>query len=83
MSVCDTAGAGDGSASDDDFQQAWSTAAEDSLVAAWTAAKAAGGQASLDQLALDVCAALGNTAVQVGAAACVDIRVAAILLRHT
>jgi hypothetical protein len=72
MNGCVAAGGGDGNASDDDFQQAWSSAAEDSLVAAWTAAKAAGGQASLEHLALEVCAALGNTAVQVGG--CCDVR---------
>jgi hypothetical protein len=59
------AGAGEGTASDDDFQQAWSTVAEDSLVTAWNTAKAVGGQQGVNELALEVAAALGNTAVQV------------------
>jgi hypothetical protein len=41
--------------------------AEDSLVTAWAAAKAVGGQAGINQLALEVCEELGNTAVQVRA----------------
>jgi hypothetical protein len=60
------AGAGEGTASDDDFQPAWSISAEDSLVTAWNAAKAVGGQQGISELALEVAAALGNTAVQVG-----------------
>lgn len=64
MTVC--AGAADGSASDDDFQQAWSQEAEDVLVAAWNSTKAVSGQQGLHELAVDVCKALGNTAVQVG-----------------
>jgi hypothetical protein len=64
-----SAGAGvEGNASDDDFQAHWSASAEDALVAAWNAAKAAAGQQGVSQLALDVCTALGNTAVQVGGA---------------
>lgn len=57
-----------GDASDDDFQAHWSAAAEDALVAAWNAAKAVAGQQGVSQLAMDVCTALGNTAVQVGGA---------------
>lgn len=61
------AGAAEGSASDDDFQAHWTAASEDGLVAAWNAAKAVTGQQGVSQLAVDVCAALGITAVQVGA----------------
>lgn len=59
------AGAGDGTVSEDDFQQAWTHEAEDALVAAWTSAKAVGGQEGLQQLAVDVCAAQGTNSTQV------------------
>lgn len=65
MCVCVCIGAAEGATSDDDFQQAWTHVAEDSLVTAWNAAKAVDGQQGINQLALQVCEELGNTAVQV------------------
>lgn len=63
--MCVCIGAAEGATSDDDFQQAWTQVAEDSLVTAWNAAKAVDGQQGINQLALEVCEELGNTAVQV------------------